>query len=355
MAHGESGLFEAVISDDVLTQAIERMTKGKRAKRKSSKIMLDDPQGCINLARAAALDKNWIPQPYYSRPYWDSTSQKMRTLSTVPALPTGLLQTAIAIVLEPLIIRRITPFCCGSIKGRGSHYAIKQVQRCLRNHKNSKHYVTLDIAKFYPTANSDYFLNTILPKISNDSRFNILMGKMIKKFGPCGFPIGSPFSHLVADLYICHAILYWLDTMDCRYVNYADDIFICSANKKYLRKTIVPGIMDRLDMLGHHLHDGRNTKQVTPDYGVQFLGRNIWEDHVTLRKSTLYKISAKARKCGLKPSPKQARSFMARLGLLKHTRSYNFRRAWVNPHICERTIRRIISEDSKRQAGRIQP
>lgn len=350
MAHRESGLFMRTISDEVLNQAADRMLSGKRKLRASSKRLIEDRQGCIEEARASALDKDWEPQDYYTRPYWDKTSRKTRDLSTAPAFPTGLLQTAMAIVLEPLVVRRISPTCTGSIKNRGNKYALKQVQRCLKNHKKSKHYVVLDISKFYPTANTDWLCDVIIPKLIKDSRFLSLMQKMIKKFGSVGIPIGSPFSHLIADLYICHVALYWLDTLDVMYVNYADDIFICGPNKKFLKNVVVPGIVERLEALGQHLHDGRNTKQVTEDSGVRFLGRNIWEDHITLKKQTLYGIARQAKKSGMHPSPAQARSTISRLGLLKRTNSYNFRRRWVEPYTCEKTIRRIISEDSKKRA-----
>lgn len=351
MAHRESGLFEKMLSDEVMNQAVDRMLSGKRKLRASSRQLIENRGGCIEEARAAALDKDRDPQPYYNRLYWDKTSRKTRTLSTVPTCPTGLIQTAMAIVLEPLIVRRISPNCTGSIKNRGNSYAIKQVQRCLKQHKKSKHYVVLDISKFYPTADTNYLCDTVLPKLIKDSRFLRLMRKMVKKFGDRGIPIGSPFSHLLADLYICHAFLFWLDTLEIMYVNYADDVFICGPNKKFLRNLVVPGITERLEALGQHLHDGRNTKRITESEGVRFLGRNIWEDHITLKKQTLYGITRQAKRSGIHPSPAQARSTISRLGLLKHTNSYNFRRKWVEPYTCERTIRRIISEDSKKRAG----
>lgn len=351
MAQRIRGLFEKMISDEVLRQAVAQMTAGKKAKKKRNRRLVEDPEKCIAEAKIAALDPSWEPHSYFIRDYYDVVCKKWRKLATPMACPEGILMTAMEIVMQPIVVSRIPPTCCGSIRGRGNLYAIKQVQRCLKDHKASKHYVVLDAKKFYPTTNMDWFCNTVFPKLFHDERFCALHTKFIKRYGN-GLPIGSPFSHLDADLYVSHAYLYWLDTQGVRYVNFADDTFICASSKRKLRNVIVPGVMQRLAALGQELHDGRNTKQITEKEGVRFLGRVIWEDHCLLKKSTLFVISRKARQAGLNPSPKQARSLEARLGLLKRTNSYNFKKKWVDPFVSEKMIRRIISDDSKTGARR---
>ena len=81
------------------------------------------------------------------------------------------------------------------------------------------------------------------------------------------------------------------------------------------------------------------------------MGFRFYRDHTTMRRS----IARKAMKLAYKLSKKEtitvadARRMLAYYGWIKHTDSYDFTNKYINPYVNFDSLKKIISDDSKRR------
>lgn len=80
-------------------------------------------------------------------------------------------------------------YSCSSIKGRGTHYAIRYIKKILvRDRKNTKYCLQLDIKKFYQSIDKSILKNK-LRYIIKDRETLILLDTIIDSCEDAGLPI----------------------------------------------------------------------------------------------------------------------------------------------------------------------
>ncbi|WP_368225775.1 reverse transcriptase domain-containing protein [Blautia wexlerae] len=227
-------------------------------------------------------------------------------------------QRAIYDVLNPKICRTFIEHTYACVKGRGQLAAMEQLYTWMRETRTSGtewYYYKFDVAKFFYRIDHEILMDICRKKI-DDPRTVDLLGYYINNdavpFGmpldanqltiteeqmlyDLGIPIGGGLSHMLGNMY--------LDPLDqfCkrvlgikRYIRYMDDIIILDNDKERLKeygRRMTQFLEERL-----HLNFNNKTALRPVRVGCEFVGFVIYNDHVTLRKSTTLRMKRTLRK-----------------------------------------------------------
>ena len=63
---------------------------------------------------------------------WDKSAGKWRDISEPKLWPDQYVHHAVIQVLEPIMMRGMDNFCCGSIRNRGIHYGVRAIKKWMR-------------------------------------------------------------------------------------------------------------------------------------------------------------------------------------------------------------------------------
>lgn len=147
-------LYQKLISDENLRLAILTVnaTHKWHPHHRPNKTVLRveaDIDGYVEKLREIIVNGYDAAPPRIAR-RWDKSAGKWRDISEPRLWPDQYVHHAVIQVLEPVLMRGMDKFCCGSIKGRGIHYGVKAIKKWMRTDpKGTKYAEELDIHHFY--------------------------------------------------------------------------------------------------------------------------------------------------------------------------------------------------------------
>ena len=101
-------------------------------------------------------NKTYIPSKYIEMKIHDGTRKKERIIYKPRFYPDQIVHWCLMLQIEDVLMRGMYEFCCASIKNRGILYAARHIKKILvRDRKNTKYCLKLDIKKFYPSINKE--------------------------------------------------------------------------------------------------------------------------------------------------------------------------------------------------------
>lgn len=274
----ERNLYEKIISIDNLNIAELKARKGKT---KQSGVIEFDKNRDINLLNLnkILLEENYSTSKYYIFNLYDG---KERTIYSLPYYPDRIVHHAIMNILEPIFINTFTNNTYSCIKNRGIHKCLINLNISLKDIKNTKCCLKLDIKKFYPNVNNK-ILKHLLKRKFKDKKLLKLLFEIIDSC--IGLPIGNYLSQFLANFYLTYFDHYIKEVLKVKYYfRYCDDIVILNSGKKELWE-----IKNKIEnYLNINLElEIKDNYQVFPidDRGIDFLGYVSFHTHILLRKS----------------------------------------------------------------------
>ena len=181
-------IYEKIIDLNNIELAIAKASIGK-AHRKSVEKILDSPTYYALQVQQLLKEKKYNPSPYIEMKIRDGANRKERTRFKPHFYPDQVIHWALILQIESLLMRGMYEFCCASVKNRGELYAVKYIEKILvKDRKNTKYYIKLDIKKFYPSINKEILKNKFR-NIIKDRNTLILMDIIVDSFEDSGVPI----------------------------------------------------------------------------------------------------------------------------------------------------------------------
>lgn len=296
---------------------------------------------------------------------------KDREIFKLPYYPDRICQWAILQVIEPYILRNLTPYTYSAIPGKGIHAALHDVQRAMwTDIENCQYCLKLDVRKYYPSINHKilkekfrkifkdpellWILDEIIDSISTypataenieilqrlGVSINIVTDTQGREFVEgVGIPIGNYLSQYCGNFYLS-AFDHWIkEEKQVKYAfRYMDDIVIFGNSKERLhelRKEIDEYFQTELKVTI------KSNWQVFPSYvrGVDFVGYRTFLHYTLLRKSCCITFKKKMlafsdkRVKNLSPNFNEWCSFNSYLGVLKHCDSYRLYLKYAQPNV----------------------
>lgn len=191
-------LYEKLISEENLRRAIMTVNASHRwhphhKPNKTVRRVEADVDGHAKLLREIIQSGYDAAKPRLAR-RWDKSAGKWRDIAEPRLWPDQYVHHAVIQVLEPVMMRGMDPFCCGSIKGRGIHYGMKAIKKWMRTDKKGTKYAQeLDIHHFYDSLTVETVMGQ-LRRMVKDRRMLEVCQRLMKHGVLIGgtSPSGSP-------------------------------------------------------------------------------------------------------------------------------------------------------------------
>lgn len=362
-------LFEKIVNRENINLAIDNASKRKN-RRPDVRYVKRHRTEMIEKVRNMLLNDKFKPQIHKMRKIFDGSSRKERYIiqpffyrnAIGEEVFEQIVQHAVMQVLQPILLKSMYKFSCGSIPKRGGSYGKKYLSKYIRenNNANIKYCCKIDVHHYYESVNIP-ILKEKLRKIIHDERalkiiFAILDSNKAVYNGEIqekGLPIGFYTSQWFANFYLTSFDHYVKEELNANfYIRYIDDMVLFGRNKKELHK-ILKSIKSYLSDLKLELKDNYQVFRFDTGHGkgrpIDFMGYKFYRNRTTLRK----RILAGATKKAIKISKKKqitiydAQQFLSRLGWFKSTKTYKFYNKYINTRLNVKRLQKLVSKKAK--------
>lgn len=343
-------LYEAIYEIENIKLAIRKASLGKRHHKEIKNILENIDAYALKIHRLLK-NKTYKPSPYAVATIKDGANQKERTISKPKFYPDQIIHWSLMLVIEPVFMKGMYRYNCGSVPGRGSSFGQKSMRKWISNDsKNTKYCLKMDVSKFYPSVKNEILKASMRTKIKdNDALW--LIDSIIDSAE--GLPIGNYTSQWFANFFLTK-LDHHIKTLDgaIYYIRYVDDLVVLGPNKKKLHKARLE-IVKHLNSIGL---DMKNNWQVfkIDSRPVDFLGVKLYRNHTTLRRRNYLRIKRRLKRIGSKPKPtlKDCSAVISYWGWIKRTDSYNFYHKHVTPYMTIAECREVVSRHGKINSAR---
>ena len=333
-----------MISDDNIRQAIKTVNKSHRwyGRHKPNQTVLwieaTIPERVKDLRNI--IEAGFEPvEPKIKRRY-DRNAKKWRDIAEPKLWPDQYVHHILIQTLEPVMMRGMDPFCCGSIKKRGAHYGIKRIKKWMKNdRKGTRWCAELDVYHFYDNLKPAVVLGR-MKSLIKDRRVLDLIERVLR----FGVTIGAFFSQWFANTLLQPLDVVIRNLGINHYIRYMDNFTLFSSRKKELKKAIKE-ISAWLKKRGLRLKDNwqyfRTRKRLPNALGYRF-GHTF----TLIRKHRLLTIKRQVasfyRQQG-KVSAKFAQSLLSRIGGLRHCNAKEIYKKYI-PNGLQKKLKDIVRE-----------
>lgn len=257
-------LFCRLIDADHLDAAAARTVQRKRS-RPDVAWFLFDRERKLRQLREALADGSWRPERFRLLFLLDP---KPRVIARA-SVPDRVVHTALALLLEPIVLRSASEADYACRDGHGQHRAVLRLLRGMREHPFVVH---LDIKSYFPSIDLAILRAQLAERVHDDAFFAVLdrvleSGRGLydspgarrhARLGPDWPPrgIGLPMGAVTSQLLAAHLYLQRFDHWVKRvlkvqtYVRYVDDMFLFGSSSIQLEEWRVAV----REYLGHQLH-----------------------------------------------------------------------------------------------------
>jgi RNA-directed DNA polymerase len=296
--------------------------------------------------RCALVNKTYVPSPYVIKKIYDGANKKERFIYKPRFYPDQIIHWALMLQIEPIIMKGMYEYCCGSVPGRGTSYAQKALRRWLDNdYKNTKYCMKADVSKFYPSVDNEILKQMFRAKIK-DADCLWLIDIIIDSSR--GLPIGNYTSQWFSNFYLQTLDHLIKETLGIKYyIRYVDDLVLLGPNKKKLHKSRKE-VESYLNTIGLKLKDNWQVFKIN-SRPIDFLGFKFYRDKTILRKRNALRMRRRWKKISKKDflSYRDACAVVSYWGWIKRSDSYNFYNKYAKPLISVGNAKKVVSKYAK--------
>lgn len=338
-------IFENIYDIDNIKCAILNSSKGKRNQRRVKDVLRNINVYSERISQLL-ISKNYVPSPYITKTIYDGASGKERTICKPRYYPDQIIHWALIQQIQPIIMRGMYEYCCGSVPGRGTSYAQKALREWLdTDYKNTKYCLKMDIKKFYPSVDNELLKEAFRRKIK-DKDCLWLIDTIIDSAE--GLPIGNYTSQWFANFFLEGLDHFIKEELGVRYyIRYVDDLVLLGGNKKKLHKAR-QDISLYLEKTNLRLKGNWQVFRVN-NRAIDFLGFRFFRDKTILRKRNALRMRRRFKKIHSKGhlNAKDACAIISYWGWIKRSDSYNFYHKYVRPYVSVKKAKKVVSGYAK--------
>lgn len=276
-------LFEKIVDVKNIIDAHKNAQKGKRHYKE---VHFFDQHLYHNarVIRKILKERSYEPSAYTKMIVCDRG--KPREILKTKYYPDRIIHHALMQVIEPIFEKMYIKDTYQSIKGRGTHKAIKRVKSFMKDEVATRYCLKLDIKKFYPSVDNETMKMLFRKRIKDEDTL-WLLDTIIDSTN--GLPIGNYTSQAFANYYLSFFDHFIKEELCIKhYVRYADDMVIFSEDKEPLH-IMFSKIKSYLNTLKLTIKKDWQIFE-TRLRGLDFLGYRIFGNYTLLRKKMATKI-----------------------------------------------------------------
>ena len=336
-------IFPKIVDMENLKEAFKNAKKGK-SHYHEVKMVAKDPDFYLSKIQEMLINGTYETSKYET--FIKNDKGKESEIYKLPFYPDRIIHWAIMLQIEPIFMKTFTTFTNASLKDRGIHRTLDQLDKMLLDKEGTKYCLKIDVEKFFPNINHDILKELLRKKFKDKLLLNLLDEIIDSIDGEKGVPIGNYLSQYFANFYLAYFDHWLKETKKCKYVlRYMDDIVILHGDKNFLhqlRKDISVYLDKNLNL---KLKDNWQVYPVD-SRGIDFVGYKTFRKYKLLRKSTYKRMKTKCIKLEKKSllSFSDFCSVNSYLGWIK----------WCNGHnLSKKYIIKLLDKDYKDLRGEI--
>jgi len=293
-------------------------------------------------------------------------SKKVRTITSVPLFPDQVIQEIVILIFKDTLFKKFYYHSYASLPKKGIHAAAKYTKKIIKNNKNNndiKYICKLDIKKCYPST-SHKLIKYIINKKFRGSLFKNILFEILDSYhesidsknNKIGIAIGFSVSQWICNVVLTYVDNYIKHKLKIKYyIRYMDDMVLFSKNKKELHKKFKL-LRIFLFKMGYKVKENWQifkfhyaNKNKENGRFLDFLGFKFYRNKTTLRKNIFLRIKRQAKKIKkLKYKYTSiCRSFISRVGWLRHFNSLAMYKKYIKKYVSIKKIKEVISNEDK--------
>lgn len=141
--------MEKICTRENALQAIFEINKERRRNKTAQWVEQTKEKRALGLCK---IVRDFQPKPPRTFTRYDPAAGETRIIKETALRPDQYIHHMIVQTLNPLLMRDMDYYCCGSIPDLGPRRAKKAIEKCLdKDRKGTKYAVEADIRKYYDT------------------------------------------------------------------------------------------------------------------------------------------------------------------------------------------------------------
>lgn len=229
------------------------------------------------------------------------------------------------------------------------HDGVRYIKKIIvRDRKNTKYCLKLDIKKFYPSINKEILKKKFRKVIKCRDTLDLI--DLIIDSSKSGVPIGNYTSQWFANFYLQDLDHYIKEQLKIPYyIRYMDDMVLFHRNKKELHKTRI-AIQEFLNKEDLKLKENWQLFKLD-SRPLDFLGYRFYRGYTTLRRANFLRIKRRVKRVFKKAriNYEDASAIISYCGWLNHCNSYSYRQKYIRPYISIKKCKEVVSNASRKQ------
>ena len=312
-------LYEKMISDENILRAILTVNLSHRwrfgHKPNKTVVWVEVTLGERVKELREIIENGFVPEKPTIKHRYDKNAKKLRDIAEPRLYPDQYIHHILIQVLEPVMMRGMDRYCCGSIKHRGAIYGVRCIKKWMKDDlKGTKHCLEMDIRHFYDNLQPSEVMKRFRRLIKDRKVLDLIERVMIY-----GVLIGAFFSQWFANTFLQPLDEKIRKLGAKHYIRYIDNFTVFSSNKRILKK-VVKMTGDWLNGHGMELK-GNWQRFKTKDRMPDALGYRYGHGFTLIRKHRIITMSRQIKSFFKQKeivSANFALSLLSRIGGLKH-------------------------------------
>lgn len=338
-------LYEKMCDLSLIRYAIRKAAQGKTYKHYIRKVLQNEEAYALRIQEMLVKQQVKL-SPNRQITIFDRSCNKERIITVPKFFPDQIIHWAVMLVIEPIIMKGMYRFNCGSVPNRGGMEAKRYVERAIKDEK-IKYVAKLDISKFFNSVKPKYVMEMFRNKIKDENVLR-LVEEILRNGGDC-LPIGYYTSQWFSNFFLEGFDHFVKEELKIKkYVRYVDDMVLLDSNKRKLHKAITR-INEYLHTIGLKLKDTYQVWKVD-SRPIDFVGFRFYRDKTLLRKKIFFRLCRRVRKVRKTEyiSVHQAQGILSLLGWLSHINAWKFYKERIYPYAPKWKLKNIVSHHAKK-------
>lgn len=327
-----NNIFEKIITMDNLRKAHSQARKGK-LHYKEVRMVDKNPDFYLKQIQEMLINRTYKTSDYTVFTVVDKG--KEREIYKLPYFPDRIVQWAIMLQIEEILLKTLIHDTYAALPNRGIHKALNKLHTFMNDREGTMYCLKIDVKKFFPSIDKEILKSMLRRKFKDIDLLNLL--DEIIDSSDKGVPIGNYTSQYFGNFYLSY-FDHWLKEVKGikYYLRYMDDCVILHHDKNYLHQLkaeIEEYIQDNLNL------ELKDNWQVFPTYvrGIDFVGYRSFGKYTLLRKSTSKNLKRKMRTLNKRNErPNDLNSIMSYRGWLEHCNGHNLAVKYIDPILFRR-------------------
>lgn len=343
----KGNIYKNIVEKENIKFAILNAARRKMKRNNVQKVMNNIDKYVDNIQNML-INKSYTPSPYQEVKIQDGVRKKERIIFKPCFYPDQIVHWSLMLQIEEILKKGLYDYCCASIRGRGLLYGVKYIRKIIvRDRKNTKYCLKLDIKKFYPSINKEILKKKFRKVIKCGDTLDLI--DLIIDSSKSGVPIGNYTSQWFANFYLQDLDHYIKEKLKVPYyIRYMDDMVLFHRNKKELHKIRI-AIQDFLNKEDLKLKENWQLFKLD-SRPLDFLGYRFYRGYTTLRRANFLRIKRRVKRVFKKQkiNYEDASAIISYCGWLKHCNSYNYRQKYIRPYISIKKCKEVVSNESRK-------